>query len=299
MTALRFHGDPPTHCVSPLLEGAGVPHLFTTRNFPGVTAFRDPFPPLGPDATPLLADCGLAAEPAAFLKQVHGADVLRATQGGCVGNADVVMTDRPGLPIAVFSADCVPLLIYDPDGRRLAAAHAGWRGTAWSVARAAVEALVEAGGRPEGFLAAVGPSIGPCCYEVDKPVIARLDQAFSGRWGAWVRSVGPGKWMLDLWAANEEQLRGAGLRGDRIDNPRLCTGCRTDLFYSYRRGHNGRLVSIAAVPPDHLSPRLAASVSARTAAPSSSGGEGAENTPLFSGGEGAENNPLPSGERAG
>ena len=282
MTTPRFQGDPPSHFLSPLLEGAGVPHLFTTRNFPGVTAFRDPFPPLGPDATPLLADCGLAAEPAAFLKQVHGADVLRATQGGCVGNADVVMTDRPGLPIAVFSADCVPLLIYDPDGRRLAAAHAGWRGTAWSVARAAV-----------------GPSIGPCCYEVDKPVIARLDQAFSGRWGAWVRSVGPGKWMLDLWAANEEQLRGAGLRGDRIDNPRLCTGCRTDLFYSYRRGHNGRLVSIAAVPPDHLSPRLAASVSARTAAPSSSGGEGAENTPLFSGGEGAENNPLPSGERAG
>ena len=299
MTAARFQGDPPTHFVSPLLEGAGVPHLFTTRNFPGVTAFREPFPPLGPDATPLLAECGLAAEPAAFLKQVHGADVIRATAGGCVGNADVVMTDRPGLPIAVFSADCVPLLIYDPDGRRLAAAHAGWRGTAQSVARAAVLALVEAGGRPEEFLAAVGPSIGPCCYEVDKPVIARLDEAFTGRWGAWVRSVGLGKWMLDLWAANEAELRGAGLRGDRIDNPRLCTGCRTDLFYSYRRGHKGRLVSIAAVPPDHLSPRLAASVSARTAAPSSSGGEGAENTPLFSGGEGAENNPLPSGERAG
>ena len=154
----------------------------------------------------------------------------------------------PGLPIAVFSADCVPLLIYDPDARRLAVVHAGWRGTAQSAARAAVLALVEAGGRSEEFLAAVGPSIGPCCYEVDKPVIARLDAAFPGRWGAWVRSVGAGKWMLDLWAANEDQLRGAGLRGDRVDNPRLCTGCRTDLFYSYRRGHNGRLVSIAAIP---------------------------------------------------
>jgi YfiH family protein len=290
MTAPRFQGDPPTHFVSPLLEEAGVPHLFTTRNFPGVTAFREPFPPLGPEAQPLLAGCGLDTEPAAFLKQVHGADVIRATEGGCVGNADVVMTDRPGLPIAVFSADCVPLLIYDPDGRRLAAAHAGWRGTAQSVARAAVEALVEAGGRPERFLAAVGPSIGPCCYEVDKPVIARLDQAFSGRWGAWVRSVGLGKWMLDLWAANEAELRGAGLRGDRIDNPRLCTGCRTDLFYSYRRGHKGRLVSVAAVPP-HLRPPHP------TLSPS--GGEGAESNPLFSGGEGAECNPLPSGERAG
>jgi len=79
--------------------------------------------------------------------------------------------------------------------------------------------------------------------------------------------------MLDLWAANEEQLRGAGLRGDRIDNSRLCTGCRTDLFYSYRRGHKGRLVSIAALA---LTPTLSPA-----------------------GGEGAENNPLPSGERAG
>jgi copper oxidase (laccase) domain-containing protein len=83
---------------------------------------------------------------------------------------------------------------------------------------------------------------------VDKPVIARLDAAFPGRWGAWVRSVGAGKWMLDLWAANEDQLRSAGIRSDKVDNPRLCTGCRTDLFYSYRRGHNGRLISIAALP---------------------------------------------------
>jgi YfiH family protein len=248
MTAPRFHGDPPTHFLSPLFEEAGLPHLFTTRNFPGVTAFREPFPPLGADAQPLLAEVGLGSTPAAFLKQVHGARVVRVTAHGLAGDGDVLVTDTPGLPIAVFSADCVPLLLYDPDGRRLAAAHAGWRGTIQSVAHAAVEALVEAGGEPARFLAAVGPSIGPCCYEVDKPVIAQLDQAFPGRWGAWVRSIGAGKWMLDLWAANEDQLRGAGVRGDRISNPRICTGCRTDLFYSYRRGHRGRLVSIAALP---------------------------------------------------
>ena len=248
MTDPRLEGDPPTHFRSPLLEEAGLPHLFTTRNFPGVTAFRDPYPPLGSEAQPLLAENGLDSQPAAFLKQVHGASVIHASSGGLAGNADAILTVTPGLPIAVFSADCVPLLLYDPDGRRLAAAHAGWRGTVQSVTRAAVEALVAAGGRPESFLAAVGPSIGPCCYEVDKPVIARLDAAFPGRWGAWVRSVGVGKWMLDLWAANEDQLRSAGIRSDKVDNPRLCTGCRTDLFYSYRRGHNGRLISIAALP---------------------------------------------------
>jgi len=254
MTPSRFQGDPPTHLRSLLLDEAGLPHLFTTRSFPGVTAFKEPFPPLGPEAGPLLAEFGLAAAPAAFLKQVHGAEVIRAAGSGCVGTADALVTDTPGLPVAVFSADCVPLLIYDPDGLRLAAAHAGWRGTVRSVARAAVDALLEAGGTPGRLLAAVGPSIGPCCYEVDKPVIARLDQAFPGAWGSWVRSVGSGKWMLDLWAANEDQLRGAGLRSDRIDNPRLCTGCRTDLFYSYRRGHKGRLVSIAALPLAHAVP---------------------------------------------
>ena len=248
MTGPRFEGDPPTHFVSPLLEEAGLPHLFTTRNFPGVTAFRDPFPPIGADAGPLLAKHGLGDRPAAFLKQVHGARVVQATESGLAGDADALVTRTPGLPIAVFSADCVPLLVYDPDGRRLAAAHAGWRGTVQSVTRAAVEALVEAGGRRERFLAAMGPAIGPCCYEVDKPVIAELDRAFRGRWGSWVRSAGSGKWMFDLWAANEDQLRSAGVHGDRISNPRLCTGCRTDLFYSYRRGHKGRLVSIAALP---------------------------------------------------
>src|SRR5262249_59795465 len=118
----------------------------------------------------------------------------------CCDSPDVLIPARPGRPIAVFSADCVPLLIYDPDARRLAVAHAGWRGTAQSAARAAVDALVAAGSHSEGLLAAVGPSIGPCCYEVDKPVVARLDAALPGPWGARVRGGGAGRRVLDLWA---------------------------------------------------------------------------------------------------
>src|SRR5215470_977829 len=109
MTAPRFEGDPPTHFLSPLLEDAGVPHLFTTRHFPGVTAFRDPPPPLGESARPLLYAHGLARSSAAFLKQVHGATVIRACAGGLAGQADALVTDTPGLPVAVFSADCVAL----------------------------------------------------------------------------------------------------------------------------------------------------------------------------------------------
>ena len=248
MTAPDFRGDPPSHYLCSLLEAAGLPHLFTTRHFPGVSAFREPGPPLGPGAQELLAVHALAVQPAAFLKQVHGASVAHVSHGGHAGQGDALMSAKPGLPVAVFSADCVPVLLYDPEGRRVAAVHAGWRGTVQGVAGAAVDALRNEGGDPEHFFAAIGPSIGPCCYEVDKPVIARLDAAFPGRWGSWVRSRGNGKWMLDLWAANEEQLREAGMRGDRIANPRLCTGCRGDLFYSYRRGDNGRLVTIAALP---------------------------------------------------
>src|SRR4030095_13210316 len=149
MPSPRLEGHPPTHLRSPLLEEAGLPHLFTTRNFPGVTAFRDPYPPLGSDAQPLLAENGLGSQPAAFLKQVHGAAVVHARAGGVAENAAAILTGTPGLPIAVFSADCVPLLLYDPDGRRLAAAHAGWRGTVQSVARAAGEGFGAAGARPE------------------------------------------------------------------------------------------------------------------------------------------------------
>src|SRR5262249_16858333 len=187
MTAPRFKGDPPTHFASPLLEDAGVPHLFTTRHFPGVTAFRDPHPPLGDPAWPLLDAHGLARSPAAFLKQAHGAPALlkegqgatvsEGRAGGLAGEADAIVTDMPGLPVAVFSADCVPLLLYDPDGPRLAAVHAGWRGTVHAVVRAAVHALVETGARPERLLAAVGPSIGTCCFAVSKPVVSHHPRA--------------------------------------------------------------------------------------------------------------------------
>ena len=240
----------PLYLTSPRLTEAGLPHLFTTRHFPGVTSPRDPGSPFDADALRLLAELDLHAGPPAFLRQVHGADVLAAEHAGLVGRADVVVTDRPGLPLAIFTAECVPLVLYDPVGRRLALAHAGWRGTAAAAARAAAGALIAAGGAPETFVGAIGPSIGPCCYEVDEPVIERLDAGFPGDWRAWVTAAGPGKWMLDLWRANVEQLRMDGLDPARIDNLALCTSCRDDLFFSYRRGRGqGRLVAVAALPP--------------------------------------------------
>jgi len=241
--------DPPRYLTSPLLTRAGLPHLFTTRHFPGVTSPRDPGPPFDAAAVALLAPLGLAAEPAAFARQVHGAEVIAANGSGLAGRADVLTASRPGLPLAIFTADCLPIVLYDALNRRIAMAHAGWRGTVQSAARVAADALVALGGAPETFVGAIGPSIGPCCYEVDGPVIAQLEAEFPGRWRAWATEAGSGKWMLDLWRANEDQLGMAGLDRARIDNPRLCTACRRDLFFSYRRGRGqGRLVAVAAVP---------------------------------------------------
>ena len=239
----------PRYLTSARLGAAGLPHLFTTRHFPGVTSPRDPGSPFDAAALALLAELGVAAGPPAFLRQVHGADVLAADRRGLVGRADAVITDTPELPLAVFTADCVPLVLYDPSARRLALVHAGWRGTAAGAARAAARALIDRGAAPDRLVAAIGPSIGPCCYEVDEPVIAALDAGFPGRWPAWTRACGPGKWMLDLWRANVDQLAMDGVDAARVDSLGLCTACRPELFFSYRRGRGGgRLVAVAAIP---------------------------------------------------
>jgi YfiH family protein len=214
-----------------------------------VTLPRDSGSPFDDVALPVLGEAGISGCAPAFLRQVHGADVLTVGGGGLAGKGDVVVTHRPGLPLAIFTADCVPLVLYDPVGRRVALAHAGWRGTAQSAAPAAVAALVDAGGAPETLVGAIGPSIGACCYEVDEPVKERFDAAFPGRWPAWARATRPGKWMLDLWRANLDQLAMAGVDPRRVDCAKLCTACRDDLFFSYRRGRGqGRLVAVAAVP---------------------------------------------------
>lgn len=244
----RLHDDPPRFVTSRLLEQHGLPHLFTTRHFPGVIKPTEARPPFGPEAAVLLAPRGLGAQ-AAFAKQVHGAAVLRAEKGGFAGPGDALATARRGLPLAISTADCLPIVLYDARAGRLAAVHAGWRGTVQSVARAAVADLAASGSAARDLVVAIGPSIGPCCYEVDAPVIERFEAAFPGAWEAWMTPKGPGKWMLDLWRANLDQLTGAGVRADRVDSLGLCTGCRPDLFFSYRRERGaGRLVTVAALP---------------------------------------------------
>jgi YfiH family protein len=248
---IRAHGNPPDHLTFTALDRLGLPHASTTRHCPGITPPADSGSPFGPAAITHFAGPELELSRAAFLRQVHGAGVRRVDDraDGFAGEGDILLTETPGLPLAIFTADCLAIILVDSRAQRLAVAHVGWRGTVKGAAAAAMRALTAAGSQPGDLVAAIAPSIGPCCYEVDRPVIDPLRRAFSREWTEWVREVGDGRWMLDLWAANASQLEAAGLSRERIVNPRLCTACRSDLFFSYRKeGSTGRLVTVAALP---------------------------------------------------
>ena len=138
-------------------------------------------------------------------------------------------------------ADCIPVFLYDPLLRVIGVAHAGWRGTLRGVIRKTVEVMQATWGtRPESLHAAIGPSIEAACYPVGQEVAEKFEDRF-------VRVEKEQKLSrVDLWAANEAQLQEAGLSRENIVNPRLCTSCRSDLFYSHRAsgGLTGRMLGV-------------------------------------------------------
>lgn len=189
-----------------------------------------------------------------FLQQVHGATVLQAPWVG-TPEGDAALAVEPGLLLGIETADCLPVLIVDPERRTAAAAHAGWRGTAASVASKTVEALTAAGSRPENLLVALGPAIGPCCYEVGHELRASFGPA-----AAPFFKPGPrGRPHLDVRALNVQQLRECGIPSDRIHSVDECTSCHPDLYFSYRRDGptTGRMISFvgwSSAPSFSLSP---------------------------------------------
>jgi len=175
-----------------------------------------------------------------LLRQVHGASVRVAPWQG-TPDGDAAVAGEPGLLLGIETADCLPVLLVDPVLRRVAAAHAGWRGSAAGVTAAAVRALVERGSRPEDLLAALGPAIGPCCYEVGE----ELRAAFGPQGASFFRPGPRGRPHLDVRAVNERQLLALGLRPERLVHVADCTHCQADRYHSYRRDGRGagRMIS--------------------------------------------------------
>jgi len=208
------------------------------------------------------------------LKQIHS-DVIHlfdappaeTCQGLPAVAGDASATNRPGLLLAVQTADCVPILLVDPKKRAVAAVHAGWRGTLRRIVVKAIGQMqMQFKSKPADLLAAIGPSIGGCCYEVVTEVAIQFQSQFAEapewfdefRTGdepnpiQWLNMMPPGHQpppkhvLLDLRKANRALFLGAGLRAPNIFVCDLCTACRRDLLFSYRKegAQSGRLVSV-------------------------------------------------------
>jgi purine-nucleoside/S-methyl-5'-thioadenosine phosphorylase / adenosine deaminase len=205
------------------------------------------------------------------MKQIHS-DVIHpfsaVPANPCRGDASI--TTVSGLLLGTQTADCVPILLVDPKNHVVAAIHAGWRGTLSRIAQKTVGRMrLEFGSKPVDILAAIGPSIGPCCYEVGAEFVTKFTAQFADapdyfdepRTGdepnplQWLNMKPPGHQPppqnvhLDLWAANRSQLVAAGLLATNIFVSNLCTACQPDLFFSYRKEGplSGRMLSVIGI----------------------------------------------------
>lgn len=202
----------------------------------------------------LLADAlGLTGRTINTVRQVHGSDIYvfaDADEGRPEEGHDAIVTHIRGAAVGVLTADCVPVLLYDPCVGIVAAVHAGWSGTIKGIAGRTVEEMAARyGTRPSDIQACIGPSIGPCCFEVDEKVMGPLRESMSRWWTGLVTPARPGHWLLDLWKANHGVLALAGVPARNIAVLSACTACNQDKFYSHRRsgGRAGRMMAIAVL----------------------------------------------------
>ncbi|MEX2204826.1 MAG: peptidoglycan editing factor PgeF [Myxococcota bacterium] len=190
-----------------VLDELGVEHAFGTR--------------ASADATP---------SDVVYAKQVHGTTLLRVPLSTNERDADALWTDAPAQAVGIYTADCVPILIAHESGRIVAAVHAGWRGSAARIAARTVRELVAVTGcRPAQLRAAIGPHIGPCCYEVDAPVMNAIPER-----SVFCPAARPEHALLDLFALNRLQLVGAGVSARSIERVGGCTACDPERYASYR-----------------------------------------------------------------
>jgi YfiH family protein len=257
-TGFRFDMSPAGRALRSEAFAPIADHLFTTRQL----QFREAT--LAGDYERLAVAFACSSDAIVSVRQVHGRTVLvvRPTEPlPPMPEADAIISTDPCRVISVRVADCVPILIADRRGRAVAAIHAGWRGTAAGVTTAAVEALADLGVAAADLAIAIGPSIGPCCYQVDDAV----REAFvSGDATACFAPDGPGHWRLDLAQANRQQLIAAGVVPSAVSMAEACTSHRSDDWFSYRREGRDAGRMVAAI-------RLRSPVAVGTAAMPTSG----------------------------
>ena len=236
-------------------EGISAPHAFTTRQG-GVS--KDHLASLnigfsrGDSRENVLSNytilgevLGFTPDQVAATRQTHS-DIVRTVTAKDMGRGitrspfpecDALVTADDGVVLVVFSADCTPILLYDPVTGIVGAAHAGWRGTAADIAGKTVAAMAALGADPANIHAAIGPNIGQCCFETQSDVPEAMVKVLGGQAEEFIASRGR-SYYVDLKGVNKALLERAGVR--HVEVSRLCTCCREDLFWSYRRNGDKR-----------------------------------------------------------
>lgn len=244
-------------------EGIAVPHCFTTR-YGGVStghlaslnigASRGDDPKNVAENYRILgAELGFCEKDLVLTRQIHS-DIVRAVTAADAGKGlshaaypecDALITNTSGVALAVFTADCTPILLWDSVTGAVGAVHAGWRGTAAGIARKCVEAMVQNYGcDPKNIHAAIGPNIGQCCFETDADVPDAVTAALGAEAAPYITQKGS-KYHLDLKAINALFLRRAGVT--QIEISTSCTACEPERFWSHRitkgnRGSQGAII---------------------------------------------------------
>lgn len=201
----------------------------------------------------LAATIGIPLDHATIGRQIHSGNVTIISEesrgkgcahhNGAINATDAMVTAVPDICVMILVADCVPMLFLDPVRRVIGVAHAGWNGTLQCVAQNTVRVMEKAfGSSPQDIVVGMGPSIGPCCYEVGPEVISRIQSTFHTTKEYIVNESKDGKGYFDLWKANLKQLLHAGVEGNNIEMAQRCTCHNPELFFSHRhqKGDTGR-----------------------------------------------------------
>lgn len=190
--------------------------------------------------------------------QVHSDDVRTATRADILPDlldpipyeTDGLVTDEPGLCLVIYYADCIPVLLYDPKRRAIGAVHSGWRGTSMGIVPKAVERMKTLYGTdPADVLAAIGPGIGPCCFETHDDVPTAMVRQLGRAAEPFCVPNGKGKYNVDLKGIIRWEMTEAGLLPEHIETLDLCTGCHPELWWSHRkvgdrRGNHGAMIQL-------------------------------------------------------
>ncbi len=253
MSFFEYICDDRLYLKSDLLESCGgVTHAFTSKlggvSRGKINGFNLGFRVLDDEDSVrenyrlLSCDLGFSLSRAVLSKQTHTDNIRVVTEADCgkgiviesdIEDTDALVTNIPNIPLIVFAADCTPILMYDREKRTVAAVHSGWRGTVQKIAAKCVDVMTsEFGSNPKDIVCALGPSIGPCCFEFGEEAVIYFDKKY-------YKQKPNGKYDIDLWSFNRDILLESGILQQNIDMSKVCTMCSSDRFYSYRAHREG------------------------------------------------------------